>query len=348
MINLRKREMTQEKQDETLMSSAENHERMSQEWKEKINRIKAQREQLKLYTADLDLLRQRFNVEKSWLGRIAGGFSSLRWWQKGLIGFAFCGVFALVGLPFGVAWVIALPIIALVFYAGVVLVFENYAKSDRNRFAQLAEGVVLREAEMKESMLEIQGLENELQALFSQLKSLGQGHEEMLSCFQKQSALLASQVQDYQAARERFVQFKDSYGEQVEAMKATEQNFSSDLSDLSKKLSEQFDRIKVNTDDIEQATRSLQVNVASFTGDNQSGNLPEKSPLTVLLEEDFYFRSEEEKLEEKRRIAESDAFFEETDDFMKNFAAFLEQQNEMLHSAYSTTNLKTPSISVLN
>jgi hypothetical protein len=170
----------------------------------------------------------------------------------------------------------------------------------------------------------------------------------MLSCFQKQSALLASQVQDYQAARERFVQFKDSYGEQVEAMKATEQNFSSDLSDLSKKLSEQFDRIKVNTDDIEQATRSLQVNVASFTGDNQSGNLPEKSPLTVLLEEDFYFRSEEEKLEEKRRIAESDAFFEETDDFMKNFAAFLEQQNEMLHSAYSTTNLKTPSISVLN
>lgn len=343
--------MTQEKQDATSLYAAGNQGEMPEEWQKKIKRLNAQREQLKLYTADLDLLMQRFNVEKSWLGRVAGGFASLRWWLKGLIGIVFCGVFALIGLPFGVAWVIALPIIALVLYAGMVLIFENYAKSDRNRFARLSEGLVLREAEMKESVLELQALENEIQALIGQLKDLGQDYTASVASFQEQSELLATQVQSYQAARVQFEQLKASYGQHVQDMKAAEEEFSSDLSDISKKLSEQFSRMKENTDVVEKVTLNLKDKVASLQDEAlglQASSFSANSPFNNLLEEGFYLRTDEEDLEEKRRFAEADVFLEETDAFMRDFSDFLSQQNATLESSTSSVCLKTPSIAVLN
>ncbi|CDZ77320.1 putative transmembrane sensor domain protein [Legionella massiliensis] len=300
---------------------------------ETTNRIKAHREQADLYTADMDLQRKRFDVEKSTFGKVAARFWGLPWWAKGLIALTIGGVAALIGLAFSIAWVITLPIIALSLYGAIAYIFYDYTQSDEKRFTQLSEGLVQREEEMKQSILELQQAEEELFTLIGQLREFEQANAEVVDTYNAQAQILDEKVKRYEAAVLQFEQLKAAFSAHTETMQTIETEFSESFRQITDSLSQQAERINCNTEELEQSTLRFKIDIAELKDDVQPLRVEEGRSISSRFEQltdGFVERTEVERQQEQENFAKADLFLDETDAFLLEMGAFLTKHQPVL------------------
>lgn len=302
---------------------------LNEQFLDTMQRIKKHREQAELFNADLDLQRKRFDVETSTFGKIALSFAALSWWKQGLIALGIGAIATLIGTAVSLAWVIALPIVALTVYCTFAYLFNDYSQSDENRFTQLTEGLVEREKEMKQSILELQEAESDLYTLIGTLKEFDQVNAEIVDRTNAQALLLEEKVKRYENAVLQFEQLKAAFGTHTEGMQIVENEFSADLGQITASLAQQSQRIKQNTDELEQSTlklhegiEALKVMPLSFTAEESHSPNAGFDRLT----DGFVERTDIDLQVEQERFSQADRFLGETDTFILEMTHFLSQR----------------------
>ncbi|KTD24589.1 MULTISPECIES: hypothetical protein [Legionella] len=322
--------MSFEKVDSQLANENNDAQLLPEPFLDQLSRIRKHREQANLFIADIDLQRKRFDVEKGLFGRIATSFSGLSWWKKGLIGVGLGALAASLGLVFSLFWAIALPFITLTVYSTMSYVFDDYTQSEENRFTQLTKSLAQREEEMQKTILELQAAENALYEMIEKLNEFRQASASAIDRYETQVQLLKEEVKRYENAVLQFEQLKAAFKAHTQGMQAIGSGFSDGLNQIEGQINQQFERMRKNTDAVEQATQKLNENIASLKEDTLlltgEGDQVTSNPLAKLIK-GFNFRSEEDLQVDQEKDLKAEALFESTDAFIVEMEAFLREHH---------------------
>lgn len=301
---------------------------------DKARRFKEQQAQLALFHADLDVLKERYQVDMPILTRVAIRFSELRWWGKGFIILSFIAASVLIGLA-SIAAGILLGVVTLGIYGVSAYLFNDYAKKDGERFDRFCSDVLLKEEEMKESVLSLQKTEESLFSLLEKLESLNaQYANEALRCANEMSQLEA-QVKGLNDINAELARLKGQYREAIEKMTALEQQFAERLNEsashieqdsdtisrgaiaidaLAPKLKSNLSLLTTLAKELEEEKDKLVVSVKLFTEEAQKTGLVSKAE--ERADNEAFAEGDAAIAASRKLIEETNLFYQEQDDFL--------------------------------
>lgn len=155
----------------------------------------------KLFHSDLDILKRHYQLNRSYLSRLADWYSERPWWKKLFLGIAVIGgvlLFTAALYALSVITILALIVVnllAVALYVNTVIVLTNHAKKEKERFEYIASQLQRFETELQTTIQSLQCIEQQLATLLHELNEQQDILDDYALAFEKRVAHLNQELE---------------------------------------------------------------------------------------------------------------------------------------------------------